>query len=235
MANLVLVPCKRKEPCYSKREWECDIEKHLLCAKVIRDMMRHKEFVEYVNEIKDALERARFTNPTHGVLKGDEGLRRAVTLFKESRRNRKKVILIGNGGSAAIASHMAQDFSKAAGLRAVAFNDASLLTCLANDYSFEDMFSKAIELYGDRGDTLIAISSSGNSPDILRAVKRAKALGVRVITLSGFNPRNKLSRLGDLNIHIPSSVYGVVEMSHHSILHCLCDYFMKLNNRPSPI
>jgi len=193
--------------------------------------MRHKEFLQYVHEIKDALEGTRFTNRAQGVLKEDEGLRRAITFLKESRRNRKKVMLIGNGGSAAIASHMAQDFSKAAGLRAVAFNDASLLTCLANDYSFEDMFSKAIELYGDSGDTLFAISSSGNSPDILRGVERAKALGIRVITLSGFNPRNKLSRLGELNIHIPSSVYGVVEMSHHSVLHCLCDYFMKLNNR----
>lgn len=140
-----------------------------------------------------------------------------------------KIIFIGNGGSAAIASHMALDFSNAGKIRAICFNDGPLLTCLANDYSYEKVFEKAIEMYADKGDLVIAISSSGQSPNVLNAVTAANKKECKTITLSGFDDANLLYVLGDINIHvpIPRPFYGLVECSHYLILHFLLDYITK--------
>ena len=87
-----------------------------------------------------------------------------------------KIILVGNGGSAAMASHVAVDLTKAAGIRAINFNEADLLTCLANDYGYEHWVSKALEFYSDAGDLVILISSSGESKNLVNGAKQAKAL-----------------------------------------------------------
>src|SRR5580704_1277031 len=91
------------------------------------------------------------------------------------RKAANKIIFIGNGGSAGIASHLAIDFSKNGGLRALAFNDPSALTCFGNDLGYENVFAKQLEFHARPGDLLIAISSSGMSPNILGAVKEARA------------------------------------------------------------
>ena len=108
-----------------------------------------------------------------------------------------KIIFIGNGGSAGIASHLAIDFSKNGGLRALAFNDPSALTCLGNDLGYENVFAKQLEFHARPGDLLIAISSSGTSPNILGAVKAARARDCKVVTFSGFTEDNDLRRTGD--------------------------------------
>lgn len=150
-------------------------------------------------------------------------------ILKIPRFNGGKIVFIGNGGSAAIAGHMALDFSNAGKLRAVCFNDGPLLTCLANDYSYEKSFEKAIEMYADKGDVLVAISSSGESKNILNAVVKAKSMGCFTITLSGFSSENSLIKLGDFNIYVPISRpnYGPVEIAHYFILHFLLDYINK--------
>lgn len=135
----------------------------------------------------------------------------------------KKVMLIGNGGSASIASHTAIDLSKNAGVRAMAFNDAAALTCLANDYGYEEVFAKQIEMHGQCGDALIAISSSGASANILKAAAIAREREIYVVTFSGFKADNPLRRKGHINFYVPSSSYGVVELSHHIILHAITD------------
>ena len=133
-----------------------------------------------------------------------------------------RAFVIGNGGSAAIASHVANDMNTA-GIRAMALNDASALTCLSNDFGYEHVFSKQLEWHGKRGDTLIAISSSGESINIIMAVEAAIKTGMFVVTLSGFAPDNDLRSRGDLNFYVPSSSYGFVEMAHHVILHAITD------------
>ena len=133
-----------------------------------------------------------------------------------------KVMLIGNGGSAAIASHIAVDLSKNAGIRAMAFNDASALTCLANDYGYEDVFKKQILYHGVHGDVLVAISSSGKSPNILRAAETANNI-MPVFTFSGFEADNPLRQVGDLNFYVPSCSYGLVETAHQLLLHYVVD------------
>ena len=133
----------------------------------------------------------------------------------------EKVWLIGNGGSAAIASHIATDFTKNAGIPAQAFNDVSLLTCYANDFGWENVFARAIDYKCSDGDVLIAISSSGKSKNILNGVLAAADRGMHIITLSGFDPHNPLRTMGDINFYVPSDSYGVVEICHLAILHSM--------------
>lgn len=153
----------------------------------------------------------------------DEGIEAVIKKAFRTHMNDRKLMFIGNGGSAAIASHMAIDYWKNGGIRATAFNDASLLTCLSNDYGYEYVFEKTIEMMAQPGDLLIAISSSGRSPNILRGVAAARARQCDVVTLSGFLLGNPLRALGDLNFYVPSDSYGYVEITHLSICHAILD------------
>ena len=138
----------------------------------------------------------------------------------------KKLIIAGNGGSAAMASHVSVDFTKAAGIRAINFNEADLLTCFSNDYGYERVFEKAVDFYSDKGDLLILISSSGRSSNVINAAKRAKELNMTVITFSGFDSQNPLRQLGDINFWVDSKAYNIVEMTHHIWLLALVDYII---------
>lgn len=156
----------------------------------------------------------------------DTALDQALELILKTKATGGKVIFIGNGGSAAIASHQAVDFWKNGGIRAIAFNDASLLTCISNDYSYENVFEKPIEMFSEPADVLIAISSSGRSQNILRAVNTARSRGLSVITLSGFRSDNPLRQKGQLNFYVPSESYGFVEISHLAVCHYFADRIM---------
>lgn len=147
----------------------------------------------------------------------------AVALLRDQAARHRKLIFIGNGGSASIASHQAVDYWKNGGLRAIAFNDSALLTCVANDFGFPHVFEKPVEMFADPGDILIAISSSGQSENILRGVGAARRQRCHVITLSGFKPDNALRFMGDLNFYAPSTSYGEVEITHLAICHAIVD------------
>jgi D-sedoheptulose 7-phosphate isomerase len=136
-------------------------------------------------------------------------------LFRQIHSRGRKAIFVGNGGSAAIASHVAVDLTKAAGIRGINFNEADLLTCFANDYGYERWAEMALAFYADSGDAAVLISSSGRSPNIVNAAKSAKARGMNVVTFSGFDHDNPLRSLGDLNFWVDSHFYNVVEMVHH--------------------
>jgi D-sedoheptulose 7-phosphate isomerase len=137
-----------------------------------------------------------------------------------------KVMFVGNGGSAAIASHMAIDYTKNGGIRALAFNDGAALTCLGNDLGYAQVFARQIEMQARAGDLLIAISSSGNSANILAAVEAARGRGCEVVTFSGFRPDNKLRALGDYNLYVASEDYGFVEVAHLALNHAILDLAM---------
>lgn len=158
----------------------------------------------------------------------------ASALMRRARATHEageKLIFVGNGGSAAIASHMATDYSKNGGVRALALNDSSMLTCLGNDLGYERVFAKQVELYARRGDLVIAISSSGRSANILNAVDAALAAGCTVSTLSGFTPDNPLRRKGEWNFYVASDRYGFVEIGHLTICHAVLDFLCGL---PAP-
>lgn len=143
-----------------------------------------------------------------------------------------KVFFIGNGGSAAIASHMAIDFLKNGGIKSGTFNDSALLTCISNDFGYKHVFEKPIEYSADVNDILFAISSSGRSENILRGTDAARLKGCKVITLSGFDEDNPLRSMGDYNFYVPSHEYGPVEVIHQYICHFILDIFIykKLSN-----
>lgn len=156
------------------------------------------------------------------------GIENVCSLIKLQADSGGKLMFIGNGASASIASHMSTDCWKNGGIKAVAFNDSSLLTCISNDFGYKYVFEKPIEMFADNDDILFAISSSGRSENILKGVHAAKSKECNVITLSGFKDDNPLSVMGDYNFYVPSQEYGPVEIIHHSICHSILDNMINL-------
>ena len=135
-----------------------------------------------------------------------------------------KSIIVGNGGSAAIASHFAVDLTKNAKTLCVNFNESDLITCFANDYGYEHWVEKAVEFYGDDGDVFIGISSSGSSENILNGCLAArKKKFSKIITLSGMNSENPLRKLGDINLWVNSKAYNHIENIHQFWLLAIVD------------
>jgi D-sedoheptulose 7-phosphate isomerase len=153
----------------------------------------------------------------------EDGVDKAITMIEAVKTASAKVMIIGNGGSAAIASHQAIDLWNAAGIAAVTFNDAAQLTCLSNDFGYENVFSKAVQMFAQPADVLIAISSSGKSANILNAVSAAAHKGCRTITLAGFSKEAPLLSMGDLNFYVDAEEYGPVEVAHSALIHYLTD------------
>jgi len=148
-------------------------------------------------------------------------------------QNGGKTMIMGNGGSAAMASHVAVDFSKNAKIRMVNFNETDLITCLANDYGYENWMAKAIEIYGDEGDQVILISSSGNSENVVNAAKTSKEKEYKVTTFTGFDKNNPLKSSGHLNFWVDSRAYKIVEMVHHIWLLAVCDSVIGVAEYPA--
>lgn len=171
--------------------------------------------MEYLNTINTCIQQV--TPPW------DQAISQLIHVFLEARAHGNYLYFIGNGGSAGIAVHMAADFQKTGNFRTRTFYDPSLITCMANDYGYEHVFSKPLVLYAQPGDVLVAVSSSGNSINIINAAESAKKCHCIVVTLTGFSADNKLKSMGDLNIHVPSFEYGIVESIHNLMLQQVMD------------
>jgi D-sedoheptulose 7-phosphate isomerase len=156
----------------------------------------------------------------------DSGFEMLCELSTKMRDNGNKKFMIGNGASAAFANHMALDWTKNGGVATHSFSDSALLTALGNDLGYDESFSAPLDWYAQSGDLLITISSSGNSPNIVKAIKVARAKGMQVVTLSGLKPDNQSRQLGDINLYIPAKTYGIVECAHQVLLHVWLDKFM---------
>jgi D-sedoheptulose 7-phosphate isomerase len=140
------------------------------------------------------------------------------------KKKNKKIIIIGNGGSASIASHFSVDITKNAKIRCINFNESSLITAFANDYGFENSFSNAINFYGDKGDVLIAISSSGKSKNIINACKIAKKKNFyKIISLSGFPETSVIKKFSNINLMVDSKSYNFIENIHQIWLLAVVD------------
>ena len=134
-----------------------------------------------------------------------------------------KVLVVGNGGSAAIASHVQNDLCKAGNLQALVFTEQPLLTAYTNDDGYESAYESMVNLWAGPNDVLIAISSSGSSENILRACRVISETGGRIITLSGFSADNPLRSMGDINFYVDADSYGMVETAHAALGHYLTD------------
>lgn len=180
----------------------------------------------YFSALSGLITGAEITDQAGAAIAMTDAFETVARIAHQAHDTGHKVMFVGNGGSAGIASHLAIDFSKNGGMRAQAFNDPSSLTCLGNDYGYEHVFAKQVEFHGRPGDLLIAISSSGKSPNILAAVAEARKLGCKVVTFSGFGDDNPLRTTGDINFFVRSGEYGFVEVAHLTLCHAILDLDM---------
>ncbi len=177
-----------------------------------------KTYFSYLNEVLKAID-------------VDE-LRHVSDLLIEARNNRRMVFIIGNGGSASTASHMANDFAiglklKEKPLRAMSLCDNnSIITAVANDFGYEEIFTRQLAALAQKGDLLIAISASGNSPNLVHAIDWAKSNGVVSIALSSFVDGGKIRAMADYGIHVPTGMkeYGPAEDAHMILDHLFVSY-----------
>ena len=151
----------------------------------------------------------------------------SVNLITNTKKNKNKIYIVGNGGSSSIASHVSVDFTKVAKINCSTFNNANLITCFANDYKYENWVVEAIKAYSLVQDLFILISSSGTSKNIVNAAQYCKQKKMNLITLSGFKKNNPLSQSGNINFHVESEEYNFIEMTHHIILLSIVDIFAK--------
>ncbi|MBF0219420.1 MAG: SIS domain-containing protein [Gammaproteobacteria bacterium] len=182
----------------------------------------HDTFTEAVNLQRQLLLNSRCQLQDGTPLALAAGLRQIQQIWHESQQRGGSVYLLGNGGSAAVASHIVNDLCNTAGISASTLHEPALLTCYANDYGYEMAYARLLARMAKPRDVLVAISSSGASANILQAVAAMRSLGGEVITLSGFCAANPLRKEGHLNLWVDSSDYGQVEIAHLFLLHHLC-------------
>jgi D-sedoheptulose 7-phosphate isomerase len=182
--------------------------------------MQHGRWDESVGEIASLLRGVSFRDATGAEIAPDEGFERWAAATRRVREQRRTVYLVGNGASASMASHMAADLAKNAHLHTEVFSDLSLITAISNDMGYEHVFAVPLGRRAKPGDMLVAISSSGRSPNILAAVEVARRTDeVQVVTLSAMRPDNALRAHGHLNVYLPARTYGAAETCHAAILH----------------
>jgi len=148
-------------------------------------------------------------------------------ILNNLRENRNRIYFFGNGASAAFANHMALDFSKNGNILSRALSDSSILTALANDFSYEQAMVEflKIEEVSD-SDLIITISSSGNSPNIVNVLNYCKSNNIKSLALSGLKNDNKSITIADYSIYVPMKTYGIVECIHQIFLHLILDQSM---------
>ncbi len=190
--------------------------------------MTELSFGVYARALSELLSQTRATDDSAVALSLDQAAERAAAIVVGVRTGEHKLLLVGNGGSAAIVSHLHSDLEKSAGVRALVFHDVPLLTAITNDDGYERVFADPVRRWAEPGDALIAVSSSGRSPNILRAVRAAQEGGAVVLTLSGFDADNPLAGMGVLNFHVPSHDYGMVEAAHTALTHFISDRATRL-------
>ncbi len=198
-------------------------------APALEPALMGRRFGAYVDTLRHLLRSAAASDGGGRPIEIGDCFARLGEIARRTHAQGNKLMFVGNGGSAGIASHLAIDFTKNGGMRALAFYDGAALTCLGNDLGYENVFAKQIEMHARAGDLLFAISSSGQSENILGAVAAARGAEVTVVTLSGFAPDNPLRALGDFNLYLASAEYGFVEVGHLALLHALLDLLMGWN------
>jgi D-sedoheptulose 7-phosphate isomerase len=183
--------------------------------------------MDYFEKLSEIIYKVEVTQIRRAAISLDKVIPKVASLIITADKKGNKLIFVGNGGSASIASHAVTDLLKNAEVSAVTFSDPSLLTCVSNDLGYENVFRKPVEVLARKDDIMFAISSSGKSQNILNAAVAAKNKGCFLITLSGFKKDNPLRKLGDINFYVPSDSYGYVEIIHLIICHWLIDYVME--------
>lgn len=180
----------------------------------------------YFQDIKEALEKTIATDSNGIVLETDTALEQWIDVCEKKRKERGMFFFCGNGASATMAEHMSHDCFQNADFLTQTCSETSHLTAISNDVSYEDVFAYRIGKMLKETDMLVTISSSGNSPNVIKAIKTAKEVGAFVVTVSGKKKDNNSRKLGDLNFYVPLETYGMVESAHAVLLHCWLDMYL---------
>lgn len=183
----------------------------------------------YIEELKRTLDGVEITSKHQTGMDYTEGICMVVDVFRFCREDGKGVYFCGNGGSAGIAQHMTADYMKNGGILTHSLYGQTMLTCLSNDLSYEYVFSKQLELMARDGELLVAISSSGESENIIKAIEAIRKCSGKVITLTGFKKDNRIRRMGDWNIYVPKEHYGMVESIHNIVLQQVVDQIVEVD------
>ena len=192
----------------------------------IKKYYNFKSFKEdYYSELKISFENIDFNN-----------LIKIINILELAYKNKnKKVMVCGNGGSAALANHFACDHQKILNevkpfkpfVLSLASN-TPLMTAISNDSKYENVFCDQIKQMGKKSDILITISSSGDSANIIKAIKVAKSMSIKTISLTGFNG-GRSKNLADHNVHVKSQNYGIIESLHHTIMNLISQYLKNIH------
>jgi len=192
--------------------------------------MRHI-ISNYINDLHTLFNQTKVTDIERKELDLADALIKAAETVIKTGSIGKKLIFIGNGGSAAVASHKALDYWFTGKIRGISFSDYANLTCVSNDFGYQNVFAKQIENFADKGDILFAISSSGNSENIVLAIEEARQRGCLIFTFSGFKETNRLRGLGDLNFYIPVQHFNKVESLHLLLCDCILEIILEYRNK----
>ena len=187
--------------------------------------MSEKDFIKKYLEDLSAL-----VKPSQEIA---EKIIKVKNILIDINKKKQKIMIFGNGGSAAIASHFSVDLTKNAKVRCFNFNESDLITCFSNDYGYEKWVEKAVSFYGDEGDVLIAISASGKSKNMINGCQAArKNKFSNIITFSGIDKNNPLNQLGDVNFWANSKAYNFVENIHQIWLLSIVDLIIGKREYP---
>ena len=188
-------------------------------------IQKDSNFLEnYLNDISSII------RPNKNIIKN---LIQVRDFFLRTSKKKGKILIFGNGGSAAIASHVSVDLTKNAKIRAVNFNESDLITCFSNDYGYERWIEKAVDFYADKNDLLVLISSSGKSKNMINACKAAKRKKIKVISFTGHAKNNPLSKTAGLSLWVNSKAYNFVENTHQIWLLTVCDLIIGKREYPA--
>ena len=187
--------------------------------------MSEKEFIQkYLNDFSILLK------PNEKII---EKIIKTKNILIEANKKKQKIMIFGNGGSAAMASHFSVDLTKNAKIRCFNFNESDLITCFSNDYGYEKWVEKAVSFYGDEGDVLIVISASGKSKNMIYGCEIAKQKKFsQIITFTGHDQNNSIANMGDINFWINSKAYNFIENIHQIWLLSIVDLIIGKREYP---
>jgi len=183
--------------------------------------------LNYINDLYKSFNQTKVTDIKGKELNLVDALTKSAEKIVKANSLGGKAIFIGNGGSAAVASHKALDYWFTGKIRGISFSDYVNLTCVSNDFGYQNIFVKQIEMFANKDDILFAISSSGNSENIILAVEAARNRGCQVFTFSGFEETNRLRKLGDLNFYTSCLHFNKVESIHLLLCDCILEIILE--------
>lgn len=178
-----------------------------------------------IEKFSQIIELTKITNAQNHTYELELGITSFQERLLQLKNDQKNLYIVGNGGSAGVAAHAVTDFFNVAKIRASTLHESSLLTCMANDFGYENAVARMLVQLLNPADMVILVSSSGASMNMRNAASIACDKGAYVVTLTGFSADNPLRKLGHTNIWLDSDDYGFVEIGHQFILHNIADRF----------